>query len=94
MPDTSLISKRLRYMAREMAKSKAGPQARFFTQDRIDELVVLLREADAALTGLRWVLRQDECAVRERVWTLLSRGELKLTSDRELVVAESRDGQA
>lgn len=33
-------------MADAMVVAKVGPQARFFTRERVDEIVLLLREAE------------------------------------------------
>jgi len=33
-------------MAEAMVGAKVGPQARFYTRERVDEIVLLLREAE------------------------------------------------
>lgn len=58
MSDQSL-SKRLGYMADAMVSAKVGPQARFFTRECVDEVVLLLREAEKALITLQSDLRRE-----------------------------------
>lgn len=43
------LHRRLGFMAEAMVSAKVGPQARFFTRERVDEIVLLLREAEKAL---------------------------------------------
>jgi hypothetical protein len=43
------LHRRLGYMADAMVSAKVGPQARFFSRERVDEIVLLLREAEHAL---------------------------------------------
>lgn len=40
------LARRLGWMADAMVSAKVGPQARFFTRERVDEIVLLLREAE------------------------------------------------
>lgn len=40
------LPRRLGLMAEAIVSAKVGPQARFFTRERVDEIVVLLREAE------------------------------------------------
>ena len=43
------LQHRLGWMAEAMVSAKVGPQARFFTRARVDEIVLLLREAEKAI---------------------------------------------
>jgi hypothetical protein len=45
------LSKRLGYMADAMVSAKVGPKARFFSRERVDEIVLLLREAEKELVN-------------------------------------------
>lgn len=40
------LERRLGWMADAVLGAKVGPKARFFTQETVDELVLLLREAE------------------------------------------------
>jgi hypothetical protein len=40
------LARRLGWMAEAMVGAKVGPQARFYTRERVDEIVLLLREAE------------------------------------------------
>jgi NTP pyrophosphatase (non-canonical NTP hydrolase) len=48
-PSTFPLSKRLGLMADAMVSAVVGPKARFFSRERVDEIVLLLREAEKAL---------------------------------------------
>jgi hypothetical protein len=47
------LSWRLGCMADALVSAKVGPQARFFSRERVDELVLLLREAENELVRLK-----------------------------------------
>ncbi len=40
------LARRLGWMADAMIGAKVGPQARFYSRERVDEIVLLLREAE------------------------------------------------
>jgi hypothetical protein len=46
MSEQQSLNQRLGYMADAMVSAKVGPQARFFSRERVDEIVLLLREAE------------------------------------------------
>lgn len=50
---------RLGYMADAMVSAKVGPSARFFSRERVDEIVLLLREAERELLKLHEDLRRE-----------------------------------
>ena len=45
------LSKRLGFMADAMVSAVVGPKSRFFSRERVDEIVLLLREAEKALVN-------------------------------------------
>lgn len=53
------LSKRLGFMAEAMVSAKVGPQARFFTRQCVDEVVLLLREAEKVIVTLESDLRRE-----------------------------------
>lgn len=50
---------RLGYMADAMVSAKVGPQARFFTRELVDEVVLLLREAEKTVLKLESDLQTE-----------------------------------
>lgn len=52
------VARRCGFMADAMVSAKVGPQARFFTRERVDEIVMLLREAEKKVLDLEAELRQ------------------------------------
>lgn len=52
MIPTFPLAKRLGLMADAMVSAVVGPKARFFSRERVDEIVLLLREAEKALVDV------------------------------------------
>lgn len=59
MSDPRPLPKRLGCMADALISAKVGPQARFFTRTCVDELVLLLREAEKTIMDLHADLRRE-----------------------------------
>lgn len=64
------VAKRCGFMADAMVSAKIGPQSRFFSRERVDEIVLLLREAEKRLMNLEADLRaasvfREDCAKGE-----------------------------
>ena len=51
------VASRLGFMSDAMVSAKVGPQARFFSRERVDEIVVLMREAEKRILDLEAELR-------------------------------------
>jgi hypothetical protein len=46
------LSRRLGYMADAVVSAKVGPRSRFFSQECVDDIVLLLREAEKYIMNL------------------------------------------
>lgn len=64
MPDFRL-SKRLGLMANALVGAKVGPSARFFTRECVDEMVLLMREAEKRIIDLEASVRLSEYIERD-----------------------------
>ena len=60
------VAKRCGFMADALVGAKVGPQARFFTRERVDEMVLLLREAEKKIIDLEADLRASSRLERVR----------------------------
>lgn len=56
------LHRRLGFMADAMVSAKVGPKSRFFSRERLDEIVLLLREAEKRIIDLQQDLRVAEMA--------------------------------
>ena len=61
---TNELHWRLGCMADAIASAKLGPRQRFFSQERVDEIVLLLREAEKALIQIKEERRPAEALSR------------------------------
>lgn len=52
------LAKQLGLMADACVSAKLGPSARFFSRERVDELVQLLRDAEGAIIVLKAEIRR------------------------------------
>ena len=51
------VARRCGFMADAVISAKIGPQSRFFSRERVDEIVVLFREAEKKIINLESELR-------------------------------------